>query len=323
MELKKINYGDLNVYYIGQCGYYNGYDDPCGIGVVSFKKDGKFIMADHFNGNVINGLGMEYNIGGRYGAFSTFRDRYFTGPTMLYGYEKYLVYEDYDLNERPQNYKIYVWYNGNYRILKESNELFLYGVLFEDGYYYFIQVDRKYNIYAKKLIKYVGNDYRFTNCQMSTDDFYFYRPLYNYVGYNNDGSKYDIGVQLLNDTDNRYHGFGAIKWGNGAFYFGEWSYGNRFGFGIYVDEYGSKHMGRFIYNKRQGSVLSMYHNGTVRMGNCKEDYEQGITFDIRKDSVIIINFNHGQEYGNKMYIYNDGKSFIEYNDSGNVTVAHF
>ena len=48
------------------------------------------------------------------------------------------------------------------------------------------------------------------------------KEIFNKSGTTSDGVYYDLGTQVLSSYSNTYWGYGAIKWADGSYYFGEW-----------------------------------------------------------------------------------------------------
>lgn len=317
MRFYNVNFGD-GVYYAGEArDTYQGYE-PDGIGVMKFSYDNKLIMCSRFSYEAINGLGFEYYTDQRYGSFSKFNYGKFYGPTLSFGYEKYLIYENYDYNEHPRNFSVHVFYNGNYIIYEESNSSVRNAVGYYDGYLYFLKLDQNKKIISSKEIKYVGTDYAFTSKRMFCMQMDENKPIHNESGHTKSGLVYELGTQLLTPYSVNYFGYGAVKWSDGSYYFGEWVDNNREGMGIYVDDDGTTYMGKFYKNKRYGNGLVMYNNGVIRMGNWTEGKREGISFEIGDDYVVIINYKNDEVYGNKFQVFKGAEQVSEFNKSGNV-----
>ena len=106
----------------------------------------------------------------------------------------------------------------------------------------------------RKLIKYVGPDYKFTCKRMFCMKFDYSKNLYHKNSTTSDGLNFSLATQVLTEYSNTYWGYGAIKWSDGAYYFGEWYDDNREGIGCYIDSDGTKHLGKFYENKKSGNV---------------------------------------------------------------------
>ena len=88
--------------------------------------------------------------------------------------------------------------------------------------------------------------------------------------------------------------------------------------GCFVDEDGNKHLGKYYKNQKYGSVLSLYSNGLIRMGNWVEGKREGISFEIHDNCVVIINYKNNSVYGNKFEVKKGAEAVSEFNSSGNV-----
>ena len=318
MKFSNVTFNGGEMYYVGEArkGYY-GYD-PAGIGAMKWACDGKIVMCNNYTADGINGLGFEYYPDRKYGSLSTYKFGKFYGPTLSFGYESYLMYENYDYNEKPQNFSVYVYYDGGYVIYEESNQQVLNGVEYNDGYLYFVKLDRRYNILSRKTIKYVGSEYAFSTKRMFCMPLDENKYIFNKSGVTSDGYHYDLGVQVLSQYSNEYFGYGAIRWNDGSYYFGEWYNDNREGIGCYVEEDGSKYMGKFYKNKRYGNGLSVYSNGIIKMSNWVEGKREGISFQIGDDYVVIVNYKSDSVYGNKFQVNKGAEYVTEFNNSGTV-----
>ena len=144
------------------------------------------------------------------------------------------------------------------------------------------------------------------------------RSIYNKSSVNSSGVGFDCCTQVLTSNSTKYWGYGAIKWDDDSFYFGEWYEGNREGIGCYKLSDGTRHLGRFYNNKRSGNLLSMYTTGVIRMGNWKTGLRQGISFEIHDDCVVIINYLDDKVYGNKFEVKKGSTKLVKFNSSGTV-----
>ena len=318
MRFNNINFNNGEMYYVGETRQgYRGYE-PDGIGVMKWVYEKKIVMCNIFTNDGINGLGFEYYNERRYGSMSTYIDGKFFGPTMSFGYEKYLVYENYDYNERPYGFSVYVYYDGSYIIYEESNNSVRKGVCYYDGYLYFVEIDRNMNILSRRTIQYVGSDYAFSAKRMFCMNMDETKEVYNKSGRTTDGYNYDLCAQLLSQYSTNYFGYGAIKWDDGSSYFGEFVDSNRDGLGCYVESDGTKYMGKFYQNKRSGNGLIVYDNGVTRMGSWSGGKREGISFEIGEDYVVIINYVNDKVYGNKFQVYKGVTQVSEFNSSGTI-----
>ena len=119
MKFFNVKFNNGEMYYAGEAKEtYNGYV-PDGIGVMKWTYENKLVMCDNYTNDGVNGHGFEYYTAGKYGALSYYNNGKFWGHTLSFGYEKYLVYENYDYYERPQNFSVYVYYDGTYIIYEE------------------------------------------------------------------------------------------------------------------------------------------------------------------------------------------------------------
>lgn len=318
MKFINVDFNNGEMAYAGEARQgYRGYE-PNGFGVMKWMDDERLVMCNNYTNDGTVGLGFEYYPNGRYGSLTTFNYGRFYGPTMSFGYEKYLIYENYDYYEKQQNFSIRVFNDGNYVIYEESNGSVRNGVAYNDGYLYFVKVDLNFNILSHKEIKYVGPDYRFTLKRMFCMKMDETKVVHNETGRNKDGSTFELSTQILTPYQTTYFGYGAIKWSSGTYYFGEWYDNNREGTGCLVFANGERHMGTFYKNKKYGNMLSVYANNIIRMGNWENDHQEGISFEIHDDCVVILNYRNGQIVGNRFQV-NKGSEYVsEFNSSGNV-----
>lgn len=318
MKFTKINFNRGEFYYVGE-GYdsYNGWVAE-GIGAMVWNENKKVICCDSFYNSDPNGLGFEYEPAKKQGIFSTYKNMNCYGPSMIFAYEEGLWYKNYDDYGRGKNFSVFVLYNGNYIIYEENYGGIQSGVAYFDGYLYFIKMREGFDVIEKRTIKYVGDDYKFTCKRMFCMELDYSRPIYNKSSTTKTGLHYDLGTQLLSSSGTTYWGYGAIKWSDGSYYFGEWYDDNREGMGCFVDEDGNKHLGKYYKNQKYGSVLSLYSNGLIRMGNWVEGKREGISFEIHDNCVVIINYKNNSVYGNKFEVKKGAEAVSEFNSSGNV-----
>lgn len=318
MKFINVDFNNGEMYYAGEAIQgYRGYE-PAGIGVMKWTNDETILMCTQYSNDGPNGLGFEYHPNERNGSMSTYNYGRYYGPTIRFKYETALIYENYDYNERPRNFSACIYYDGNYMIYEESNASILNGVAYYNGYLYFVKLDQQLNIINRKTIKYVGEDYRFTSKRMFSLRMDENKPVYNKTGTTKSGLTFELGTQLLTPYSTTYFGYGAIKWSDGSYYFGEWTDDNRDGLGCYVDSDGTRHMGMFYKNQRYGNFLSVYSTGVVRVGNWVEGRREGISLEIGDDYVVIINYRNNEVYGNKFQIFQGSEKVSEFNKSGNV-----
>ena len=316
MKFCKVNFNKGEYYYVGEA-YDSGRGYVAhGFGAMKTNSNKHVICCNNWTNNDYAGLGFEYYPNDKHGALTTFVNGDYYGPTMIFGYEKYLIYRNFDYNHTPHGMSVHVFYNGNYVIYEETKANVIDGVAYFDGYLYFVKLDQKFNVLNKKLIKYVGEEYKFTAKRMFCMELDYSREIFNKSGTTSDGIYYDLGTQILTPHSNTYWGYGAIKWNDGSYYLGEWYDDNREGIGCYVDSDGTKHLGKYYENKKYGNVLSIYSSGVIRMGNWERNSREGISFEIYEDCVVIINYKNNKVYGNKFQVKQHAEYVTEFYNSG-------
>ena len=307
-------FGKGEHYYFGQLSWKEHVASANGIGVFKRTSDEHILMCENFINNIANGIGFEWFPNKSFGYLTTYKNGKYFGPSLNFNYEKHLIYRNYDINGNSKGYSIFLFYNGNYIIYEESENSTLNAVSYIDGNLYFEKLTKDFTSISKKLIKYVGQDYKFTTCRMFCMKMNHESEKYHHIGGHN-GLVYEINSQLLHKDKKlplRYWGYGAIKWSDGNCYFGEFSDNKRTGIGCLIKPNGTKYLGKFYHDKKYGTCLALYSTGVVGLANWEEDHREGLSFEIYDDKVVIINYKNNKPYGNKIQIKNHAQYVNEY-----------
>lgn len=127
-------------------------------------------------------------------------------------------------------------------------------------------------------------------------------------GRNNAGN--DWNFYGTYNSNNDWHGLGTMFWGGDDYYFGEWDYSKRTGYGCYHFGSGAVYMGHFVETDQDGKGFYCFTNGDYYYGDWKGNKRHGLSLYIYQNGDWFYgNYIEGKRNGNSVYYYAKQQQF--------------